>query len=158
MVFGIPHHDVYRRVMGRIKPEEIEQCFMNWVRAIKKEYKREITAIDGKTVRGHFKARNGGKALHIVSARATGNWLVFGQVKTGEKSNKITAIPALSEKPVLTDCIVTIDAADVKSEGCQYKTADQAVKKKADYLFSLKGNRESPCKDVKEYFDRHTGR
>jgi hypothetical protein len=45
---------------------------MNWVRAIKKEYEREITAIDGKTVSGHFKARNGGKALHIVSARATG--------------------------------------------------------------------------------------
>ncbi|MDR0399748.1 MAG: ISAs1 family transposase, partial [Treponema sp.] len=57
----IPHHDVYRRVMGRIKPEEIEQCFMNWVRAVKKEYEREIIAIDGKTVRGHFKG--GGKAL-----------------------------------------------------------------------------------------------
>ncbi|MDR2658906.1 MAG: transposase family protein, partial [Spirochaetaceae bacterium] len=27
---GIPHHDVYRRVMSRIKPEETGQCFMNW--------------------------------------------------------------------------------------------------------------------------------
>jgi predicted transposase YbfD/YdcC len=52
---GIPHHDVYRRVMGRIIPEEIERCFMNRVRAMKKDYEREIIAIDGKTVRGHFK-------------------------------------------------------------------------------------------------------
>ena len=39
---GIPHHDVYRRVMCRIQPEEIERCFMNWVRSIRKVYEREI--------------------------------------------------------------------------------------------------------------------
>ena len=53
---------------------------MNWVRAIKKGYEREIAdfgfvAIDGKTVRGRFKAESGGKALHVVSARATQNRL-----------------------------------------------------------------------------------
>jgi hypothetical protein len=132
---GIPPHDVYRRVLIRIRPEEIEACFMNWVRAIKKEYEREIIAIDGKTVRGHFKAGPGGKALHVVSAWAAQNRLVFGQVKTDEKSNEITAIPTLLEKLALAGCIVTNDAM-----GCQYKIADQIVGKKADYLFSLKGN------------------
>ena len=83
---GIPPHDVYRRVIIRIQPKEIEACFMNWVRTIKKAYEREIIAIDGKTVRGHFKAGSGGKALHVVSAWATENRLVFGQVKTEEKS------------------------------------------------------------------------
>jgi hypothetical protein len=47
--------------MSRIKPEEIECCFMNWVRAVKKEYEREIIAIDGKTVRGPFHFKGGGK-------------------------------------------------------------------------------------------------
>jgi hypothetical protein len=75
---------------------------MNWVRAIKKDYEREIFAIDGKTVRGHFKAGAGGKAPHIVSAWVTENRLVFGQVKTEEKSNEITAIPTLLEKLALT--------------------------------------------------------
>jgi hypothetical protein len=89
---------------------------MNWVRAVKKDYEREIIAIDGKTVRGHFKT--GGKALHIVSAQAVENRLVFGQVKTEEKSNEITAIPTLLEKLALEGCIVTIDAM-----GCQHKTA-----------------------------------
>jgi hypothetical protein len=39
---GIPHHDVYRWVMTRLDPGEIEACFMNWVRAVKREYTREI--------------------------------------------------------------------------------------------------------------------
>jgi predicted transposase YbfD/YdcC len=109
---GIPPHDVYRRVMNRLNPAEAERCFMDWVRAIRKTYEREVIAIDGKTVRGHFKAGEGGKALHVVSAWATENRLVFGQVKTEEKSNEITAIPALLEKIALEGCIVTIDAAD----------------------------------------------
>jgi hypothetical protein len=39
---GIPPHDVYRRVMSRLKPEEVERCFMDWARAIRKEYEREV--------------------------------------------------------------------------------------------------------------------
>jgi predicted transposase YbfD/YdcC len=38
--------------------------------------------------------------------------LVFGQVKTGEKNNEITAIPTLLELIALKGGIVTIDAAD----------------------------------------------
>jgi hypothetical protein len=124
---------------------------MNWVRAIKREYEREVAdfksdAIDGKTVRGHFKA--GGKASRIVSAWATENRLVFGQVKTEEKSEEITAIPTLLEKVALEGCIVTIDAM-----GCQYKNADQVAAKKADYLFSLKGNQGTLHEDAREYFE-----
>jgi predicted transposase YbfD/YdcC len=37
---------------------------------------------------------------------------VFAQVKTGEKGNEITAIPALLEMIALKGCIVTIDTAD----------------------------------------------
>jgi predicted transposase YbfD/YdcC len=108
---GIPKHDVYRRVFTVLKPEFIEQCFMNWVRAIKQNIAREIIAIDGKTVRGTFNAESG-KALHIASAWATSNKLVFGQVKTDDKSNEITAIPTLLDKIALEGSIVSIDAAD----------------------------------------------
>jgi predicted transposase YbfD/YdcC len=143
---GIPHHDVFRRVFGALKPELIEECFMNWVRDIKNNIEREIIAIDGKTAKGTFNAETG-KALHIVSAWATANRLVFGQVKTDEKSNEITAIPTLLDKIALEGCIVSIDAM-----GCQYKIADKIVEKKADYVFSLKGNQDSLHEDVKEYF------
>jgi predicted transposase YbfD/YdcC len=143
---GIPKHDVYRRVFTVLKPEIVEACFMNWVRAIKQKTARENIAIDGKTVKGAFNAE-AGKSLHIVSAWATSNRLVFGQVKTDDKSNEITAIPLLLEKIALEGSIISIDAM-----GCQYEIADKIIKKKADYVFSLKGNQGNLHEDVKEYY------
>ncbi len=55
-------------------------------------------------------------AIHMVSAWACENGLVLGQLKTEEKSNKITAIPKLLKLLELHNCIVTIDAI-----GCQKK-------------------------------------
>jgi predicted transposase YbfD/YdcC len=145
---GIPKHDVYRRVFCMLKPKAVEQCFMNWVRAVKNNYDREVIAIDGKTVRGSFNAQTGSKAIHLVSAWATENKLVFGQVKTEDHSNEITAIPSLLDMLALEGCIVTIDAM-----GCQYNIANKIVNAKADYLFSLKGNQGTLHEDVKEYLD-----
>lgn len=145
---GIPKHDVYRRVFRVLNPEVIEKCFMNWVRSIAMAIGHEIIAIDGKTVRGSFNAEDGSKPIHLVSAWATANKLVFGQVKTADHSNEITAIPSLLEMIAMEGCIITIDAM-----GCQYKIANQIIAGKADYLFSLKGNQGTLLEDVKEYFD-----
>ncbi|MDR1099814.1 MAG: ISAs1 family transposase, partial [Treponema sp.] len=144
---GIPQHDVFRRVFNRLDPREIERCFMAWVRAIKQDKEREVIAVDGKTVRGSFNTRQGSKAIHLVSAWATENRLVFAQVKTEEKSNEITAIPTLLEMIALKGCIVTIDAM-----GCQYKIANQIVNAGADYVLSLKENQETLYDDVTTYF------
>jgi len=143
---GIPKHDVYRRVFTVLNPALIESCFMNWVLAIKQNTPRENIVIDGKTVKGSFNAATG-KALHIVSAWASANRLVFGQVKTDDKSNEIMAIPALLDKISLEGSIVSIDAM-----GCQHEIADKIVRKKAYYLFSLKGNQGNLHEDVTEYF------
>jgi predicted transposase YbfD/YdcC len=144
---GIPHHDVYRRVFARLKPEQIEGCFMDWAAAMRVPIDREVIAIDGKTIRGSANKQGGLKAAHMVSAYATEQRLVFAQVKTAEKQNEITAIPELLALFALKGGIVTIDAM-----GCQYKIADQIVEAGADYLFSLKENQESLYEDVKEYF------
>ena len=144
---GIPKHDVYRRVFNRLQPAAIEHCFMAWVRDIRQHTEREIIAIDGKTVRGSFNSRTGTSPLHLVSAFATENHLVLGQVKTSDKSNEITAIPSLLEIIAIKGSIVTIDAM-----GCQYKIANQIVAAKADYLFALKENRPTLYQDVCEYF------
>jgi predicted transposase YbfD/YdcC len=112
-----------------------------------------VIAIDGKTVRGmatksRFKAGTEVKSIHLVSAWATENQLVFAQVQTEEKSNEITAIPTLLEQITIAGCIITIDAM-----GCQYEIADKIVKKEADYVFSLKGNQETLHDAVEEYWD-----
>jgi predicted transposase YbfD/YdcC len=143
---GIPKHDVYRRAFNVLKPELIEACFMDWVRAVKQDIPKEITAVGGKTVKGPFNAQ-AGKALHIASAWAAANRLVFGQVKTNDKSNEITAIPVLLDKTALEGSIASIDAT-----GCQYEIAGKTVGKKADYLFSLKGNQGNLHEGVQEYY------
>jgi hypothetical protein len=67
-----------------------------------------VIAVDGKTVRGSENGER--KAIHIVSTWAD----EVGQVQTVEKSNEITAIPALLEALDISGCIVTIDAMAVK--------------------------------------------
>ncbi len=57
---------------------------------------------------------NDQNAIQMVSAWATTNRLVLGQVKVDERSNEITAIPELLKVLELSGCIVTIDAI-----GCQ---------------------------------------
>src|SRR5262249_9662059 len=69
--------------------------------------------------------------------------LVLGQVKVADKSNEIGAIPALLDMLVIEGAIVTIDAM-----GCQRNIAQKILDKKADYIFSLKGNQSSLREDV----------
>lgn len=120
---------------------------MAWIRSIRQTIDQEVIAIDGKTLRGSLDRNKALKAAHLVSAWACENRLVFAQVKVDEKSNEITAIPELLSLIALEGSIVTIDAM-----GCQYKIANQITDAKASYLFSLKGNQESLCDDVNEFF------
>ena len=83
----------------------------------------------------------------MVSAWATENRLVLGQIKTEEKSNEITAIPELLSVLELKGCIVTIDAM-----GCQREIVRQIVEQEADYVISLKGNQGTLHKEVELLF------
>ena len=86
----------------------------------------------------------------MVSAWATRLGVCFGQVKTYEKPNEITAIPELLELLSLKGMIVTIDAM-----GCQKKIAQKITEKHANYLFSLKGNHETARDIIKALFACH---
>ena len=79
----------------------------------------------------------------MVSAWATANKLVLGQVKVSDKSNEITAIPKLLNLLALSGCIVTIDAM-----GCQTEIAEQIVEQGADYLLAVKQNQPHLYDDV----------
>jgi hypothetical protein len=71
--------------------------------------------------------------LKWVSAWATQNNLVLGQVKTHEKSNEITAIPEFLEALSLTDSLISLDAM-----GCQKDIAEKIVAQEGDYLLTVK--------------------
>ncbi len=87
---GIPSHDTFARVFARINPEEFQRCFLNWIKAISKLTNGEVIAIDGKTLCHSYDTASSQSAIHMVSAWATANRLVLGQVKVNDKSNEIT--------------------------------------------------------------------
>ncbi len=150
---GIPSHDTFGRVFARIDPVQFQTGFVAWVQAI--QYIRtDLIAIDGKTHRGSCDHASGKAALHLVSAWASENRLVLGQVAVDTKSNEITAIPLLLELLDLTACTVTIDAL-----GCHTAIADQIVRQGGDYILALKGNQPRMHADVVALFaDAHAAR
>ncbi len=67
------------------------------IQEINKVTEGQILSIDGKTLRHSFDNASRKGAIHMVSAWASKNNLVWRQVKVDEKSNEITAIPKLLE-------------------------------------------------------------
>src|ERR1700686_683311 len=133
--------------MNRIDPELFQACFSSWVAACWPD-RLGLVAIDGKTSRRSHDRKNGQKPLHLVSAFATNSRLVLGQEAVYEKSNEITAIPALLERLDLEGALVSIDAM-----GCNPNIAQSILDAKADYLLAVKDNQPTLHADVKSYFD-----
>ncbi len=143
---GIPSHDTFNRVFSAIDPRQFEACFIEWVASLSEITKGQVVAIDGKTVRG---AKTHGKKspVHIVSAWASQNNMVLGQVKTNEKSNEITAIPELLRILDIGQTIVTIDAM-----GCQQDIASAIIDKEADYILAVKQNQKQLYENIEDEF------
>jgi len=142
---GIPSDDTFRRVFERIDPKKFQERFMNWVKVVEQLTGGQVIAIDGKTVKGTRSSTQ--KALHILSAWASENKVVLGQLKTDEKSNEITAIPQLLDLLSISGCIVTIDAM-----GCQTEIAQKVIDEDGDYLLAVKKNQEHLYEDIEWLF------
>ncbi len=117
---GIPSHDTFGRVFAQIDPKQFEASFFQWVQGLTSTI-QGVIAIDGKTLRRSHDQEAGKKALHLVSAWAIENRLVFAQVATEEKSNEITAIPLLLKQLALKGCIITIDGDANQDCGADYR-------------------------------------
>jgi predicted transposase YbfD/YdcC len=144
---GIPSHDTIGRVLAQIDPQQFQTCFMRWIQDICHLLPGEVVPIDGKTLRRSFDTELDQGPIHIVSAWATNNRLVLGQIKVDEKSNEITAIPELIDALDLTDCVVTIDAM-----GCQKQIATRIRTKGAHYILALKKNQDTLYTEVHDLF------
>jgi predicted transposase YbfD/YdcC len=132
---GIPGHDTLRRVLSRLAPEELTQGFIAWTQALSEASGGEIISIDGKTLRHSFDQATATAAIHRVSAWASANRLVLGQLKVDEKSNESTAIPKRLPLLDVQGAVVTIDAM-----GCQKEIAKTITEQGADYVLVLKDN------------------
>ena len=144
---GMPSDDTFRRVFERINPEELELVLNKWLQQLMGSLVGEVIPIDGKCLRGSYDREKGLKALNLVTAWASGQNLILGQVKVESKSNEITAIPALLKLLDISGAIVTIDAM-----GTQTEIVRQIQEKKADYVLSLKKNHPTLYAQVEEQF------
>jgi len=145
---GIPSHDTFRRVLSRLKPDELTQCFVRWTEALRASLDGEVVAIDGKTLRRSFDHAASKGAIHMVSAWANAHRLVLGQLKVADKSNEITAIPQLLQMLDLEGATVTIDAM-----GCQKEIAKTISEQGAEYVLALKDNHPTLHEEVHLLFE-----
>jgi predicted transposase YbfD/YdcC len=144
---GIPSHDTFGRVIRAIAPQQFVNCFRSWVATYEEQTNGEHICIDGKTARASLDRAREQNPLHVVSAWATEQGLLLGQVAVDEKSNEITAIPKLLEMLELKGALVTIDAM-----GCQNEIAEKIHAKGGDYILAVKGNQEHLEEDIIEAF------
>jgi predicted transposase YbfD/YdcC len=144
---GIPSADTFRRLFERIHPQQFEQCFEQWVKLLVEDLGVNLIAIDGKGVNGSYDRSIGRKALHLVSAWASEHRLVLAQAKVQDKSNEITAVPALLALLDLQGAIVTLDAM-----GTQKTIASQIHAAQADYILTLKANHPTLFHQVEQWF------
>lgn len=148
---GIPSHDTFRRVFARLDPKQLETCLIAWADALRSTTAvngEEVIALDGKTLRHSFDTATGTAAIHIVSAWASRARICLGQVKVEEKSNEITAVPALLKMLDIQGCLVTADAMN-----CQKATARQITEQGGTFVLALKDNHPSLCSDVQLFLE-----
>ena len=146
--FGIPSADTYRRLFEKISPKAMERSFNSWLSSLAIDLGAQVIPIDGKKVLGSYDRNQEQSALHLVSAWASENRLFLGQVKVEDKSNEITAIPALLELLNISGCIITIDAM-----GTQHEIAHRIQALGADYVLALKANHPTLHAQVKQWFE-----
>lgn len=135
---GIPSQDTFGRVFAALDPAQFAACVQAWVSSVVRLTAGEVVAVDGKCLRRSHDRAAGKNTPALVSAWASANRLVLGQVAVDPASNEITATPELLRSLALKDSIVTVDAI-----GCQTDIAADIVERGAGYVLALKDNQLS---------------
>ena len=81
----IPADETIARIISTIEPEQFQECFTNWMSSIHALTEGQVIAIDGKTLRGSYNREDRASTIHMISAYASSNKLVLGQLKNVQK-------------------------------------------------------------------------
>jgi DDE family transposase len=145
---GVPGGRWLTILMNRINPALFSAAFTAWVREAWPD-RPEFVAIDGKTSRRSHDRTAAVGPIHRVSAFASTSRLVLGQEAVADKSNELTAIPALlerlAERDGLKGALVSIDAMATNAT-----IADAIKAAGADYLLAVKPDLNSAGAQVLE--------
>lgn len=143
-----PCRKTFERLYRRLDPAALGRCFIELTEQLANASQGRLIAIDGKTLRRSFDQAHRQLPIHMVHAWDQHNGLMLGQMAVEEKSNEITAVPALLELLDVQGAVVSLDTMH-----CQKDTAQAIRAAGADYLLALKGNQKTLHEDVKLFFD-----
>ena len=146
---GVPSHSTFWLVFAMLDPKELQDGFLKWTKHLVKMTEGEVLAIDGKALRATAVEGKACSFIHTVSLWACNQQITLGQIKVGDKSNEITAIPKLLEIIDVAGTTITIDAM-----GTQTAIASKIVDNKADYVLALKGNQSKTYDEVCNFLNR----
>ena len=141
---GIPSHDAFSALFRVLDPGCLQRALVRLAADWAGRFEPDVIAVDGKSLRQSFEDASARSPLHVVSAFAAGARLVLGQVRVADKSNEITAMPALLELLDIRGSTVTADAMHT-----QRATAQTVAAKGGSYVLALKGNQETLHDDVR---------
>lgn len=143
---GAPSHDTYNRFFRFLDPNVTQKCFIQWTQSLVGKI-QGIIAVDGKTLRGSGEASSDLDPIHIVSAFATQNELILGQLKTAGKGKELEGIKLMLQLLDIEGATVSIDAG-----GCHKEVAKLIRSRNADYLLGLKGNQGTFLAETDNFF------
>lgn len=126
---GIPSHDTFSREFSTIDSKEFTSIFIEWIKDIGKQKGLHV-AIDGKAIKSARDKVNNGNVPYILSGFLCDIGLSIGQIKVDDKSNEITAIPALLDLIDVKRKVINIDAI-----GTQEEIANKIVYEKKLLIF-----------------------
>lgn len=154
-----PSHDTFRRVMGLLKPEELQNAVTEFLVSefeqlkkslgIKEEGLRHL-CLDGKEQKGtgrKYKTEQKTPNLQTLHCYDATNGICLRSVPINEKTNEIPTAQALLAKMQLKNCVVTFDAMNTQKE-----TIRLINESKGDYVGGLKGNQQTFYNEVELFF------
>lgn len=136
-------------LLGMVKPDSMNRCFMEWVSSMLPKDRSGITiSLDGKTIRSTVREGSRKSPLHIVSAQIAELGITLAQKTVDDKSNEIPAVQELLKEMDIAGCMVVADALN-----CQKGTAKAVLEAKADYMLDVKDNQKTLKTEIREYVE-----
>lgn len=138
---GVPSEPTLCRVENGIDDLAMADCMQKFIEKYHEELLKfmsdnEIICVDGKAQRGTV--QENGRNPDNVSAYSYNVQITLATEACKEKSNEITAIPALLDKLCITGKIITADAIAMQKD-----IVDKIRQKGGDFLIELKANQRS---------------
>lgn len=145
----LPSTDTLRRALANVDIEALEREVRNWSSEVAVDegdpQALRAVAIDGKAVRG---AGRHDAPLCLVGFVEHGTGRVIDQEAVADKSNEITAVPALLERAGVPGLVITMDALLT-----QRTIAKQILTQGMDYLMVAKDNQPRLLTAISAHFE-----